>query len=459
VQELEQMAVLARATGDTKAPYELAMSRGLALLNSARMTDALKLTRWVVHEAPSPDLVARGRVLIGIASMFLGDDAGARVELERALALDALPRSKPLILAYLCHLAVSAGRLGDAEEHFERALGVADTLASPLMRLQALHAGYRVPEAAGDRSLAIARLEEALALSVDAGDVGHRLPILHNLIGVLLNAGDFAGARARRAAMEPLLAGKSDPKSRFLDQMTTAQLRVAAGDLGAAWSAYGEALAAGHAGDDRSMRRAVLAGRGQLAADAGCAAVVAAVVAELRGDAPMHGPGLLDLVLEARHALAVGDFDGAVEQARQALASTAPDPDRQELVESARATLGAALGALGDAEGARHTVAPIRFSPRLQASRLEVLLDVGGDEPDRDQALALVDRGTLTPLESLRLGESLAGWSGRRGNDREEAFWRSSANVARTTLAASLRGEDASLDRLAEALLRPISPS
>ena len=143
-----------------------------------------------------------------------------------------------MICSYLCHVAVSGGALDAAQGHYEHGHAAA-ALDRPLARADVLNAGYRIAEAAGERALAIERLEEANALSIGVGDVTLRINYLFNLITTLLNGGDVEAARARRAEVMALLVGKTDPKSGFIEHLSAGRLAWHDGELGRAWQALG----------------------------------------------------------------------------------------------------------------------------------------------------------------------------------------------------------------------------
>lgn len=462
--ELALMAELARTLGDTAAPYELATKRAVALLNSGQVKDALALARWVTEGAPNPVLRMRACYLAGVALMFLGDDTAAARELEAALvqAPATLPEWVPMICSFLCHIAVSGGALETAQAHYERGHDAAVALDKPLARADVLNAGYRIAEAAGDRALAIERLEEANALSIGVGDVTLRINYLFNLITTLLNGGDATAARARRAEVMALLAGKADPKSLFIEHLSDGRLAWHDGDLGRAWRAFGLAGEAATAAGDLSMQRSTWIPRAQLAADCGCDELLGQLLAVLTRTGP-HPPErvvLLEETLLAQRELAAGDAAGAVARLRRAGAgSRGPDPDWQENLELAQVTLAQALAARGDAAALHATLAGLRFGPRLEAMGVEARLLLGStpgstaDASSSAAARSLLASGRLAPLEAVRLAHALAAHLRHHGDETGAAQAKAVCDRQLAALSSTLPQDETDTRRLRDALL------
>ena len=468
LRELALMAELARDTDNPAAPYELATKRAVTLFNSGRISDAVSQSRWVAEEAPNRALATRARYMLGAGLMYLGDDEGAVRELETALAEApaALPTWEPMICAFLCHLAVSGGALDVAQRHFERGMQVAAALDAPLARADVLNAGCRIAEAAGDRTLAIARLEEANALSVGVGDVTLRINYLYNLIVVLLNGGDAVAARARCAEVMALVAGKTDPKVRFIQELTAGRMAVRDGDLGRGWRALQAAFDAVASSGDPNLQRTVLIARAHVAADCGEAESLAALLVSLAETGP-HPAGRtvrVEEALRARLELATGDAPAAAARMRAVFAPgrvPMSDPDWQENAEFAQVTQRLALAASGDVQAALAVACSPRFSPRLQAMATEAALEIHATDPlhataDADEvantARTQLADGRLSPLEAARLWRSLARFHQRRGATARAAEARSACQRLIDALLATLPGEDASTARLRTAL-------
>lgn len=464
LQELALMAELARALGDGAAPYELAIRRAVTLFNSGQVADALALARWVAAGAPTAALRARACYAAGASLMALGDDRAAMRELEAALAgaQTVLPEWVPMISSYLCHVAVSGGALDAAQRHYEHGHGAAVALDRPLARADVLNAGYRIAEAAGERALAIERLEQANALSVGVGDVTLRINYLFNLITTLLNGGDVEAARARRAEVMALLVGKTDPKSGFIEHLSAGRLAWHDGQLGRAWQAFGLAHAAATAASDPAMQRSALIPRAQLAADCGCADLLGETLVMLArtGSHPPDRVVLVEEALQARRELMAGDAAGAVVRLQRATAAPrAPDPDWQENLELARVTLARALAAQGDAAAMHEALVGLRFGPRLKAMGLEARLALGtmhgatSDVPNLGAARAELAGGRLAPLDAAHLAQVLADHLLRHGHAAEAAQAQSACGRQLETLALTLPADDADTRRLRETLL------
>jgi len=421
LQELDALAALAKTIGDEAAPYELATKRCITLFNGGKLGEALAHARWVAAGAPTATLATRAHYLCGTVLLFLGDDEEAIAELEAALAQapTALPDREPMICAFLCHLAVSNGRLDEADVYYERSLRTAGLLQLPLARADALNAGYRIAEARHDRDVAIARLEEANALGVAIGDVTMRINYLFNLIAVLLAAGDVEAARARHAEVRALLDGKTDARSAFVERVPTARFALHAGDPALAWREYEAAFEAVTAIGETSMQRKLLSARAQLAEDAGSASRLDAAVTALAGTGA-HPPGrvmLLEEALRARLDLMRGEATAAVARLRAALSRPrAADNDGAETADLAEVTLAQARVDAGDA-GAPDAVGAlllsVRFSARHEALAVEAALRCARLDPthaDRARSMAarLLDGTGLTPLERARLWRACA---------------------------------------------------
>ncbi|WP_158219629.1 AAA family ATPase [Ideonella sp. A 288] len=472
LQELALMAELARDTDNPAAPHELAIKRAITLINSGQVADAVAQARWVAAAAPTRRLEVRARYTLGVALMYLGDDDNAVSELEAALAQapEALPNWEPLICAFLCHLAVSGGALEAAQRHHERGLRAGAALNLPLAQADVLNAGYRMAEAAGERELAIERLERANALSIGVGDVTLRINYLFNLITVHLNGGDTEAARGRRTEVMALLVGKTDPKSRFIEKLSAGRLAMRDGELGRAWhelqAGYEAAVAAG----DPSMQRSALIARAHLAADCGQAELLDELLDALVGIGPHPADRSvwIEQALRARLELAAGDPKAAAARLTRACAMPRlADPDWQEHGELTQVMLASALAADGRFDAAREALHRPRFSARLKAMAAEVGLAIaaGDDVSRRDdrtdevaQAEALLADGGLAPLEAARLWRSIAAYHLRRRCTQSAA--RADANGARLidALAATLPTDDAATARLRSALnsLRPL---
>jgi DNA-binding SARP family transcriptional activator len=464
LQELALMAELARALGDSAAPYELATKRAVTLFNSGQVADALALARWVAAGAPTAALGARACYIAGASLMALGDDRAAMRELEAALARaqTVLPEWVPMICSYLCHVAVSGGALDAAQSHYEQGHGAAVALDRPLARADVLNAGYRIAEAVGERALAIERLEEANALSVGVGDVTLRINYLFNLITTLLNGGDVGAARARRAEVMALLVDKTDPKSGFIEHLSAGRLAWHDGQLGRAWQAFGLAHAAATAASDPKMQRSALFPRAQLAADCGCADLLGETLDMLArtGSHPPDRVVLVEQALQARRELMAGDAAGAIVRLRRATAAPrAPDPDWQENLELARVTLAHALAAQGDAAAMHEALVGLRFGPRLKAMGLEARLALGtlhgatADVSNLAAARAELAGGRLAPLDAAHLTQALAAHLRRHGHAAEAAQAQSACDQQLETLALTLPPDDADTRRLRETLL------
>ena len=464
LQELALMAALAGTLGDSAAPYELATKRAVTLFNSGQMNDSLALIAWVAEGAPNPVQRVRARYIAGAALMFLGDDRAAAHELELALeqAPAVLPEWVPMICGYLGHIAVSGGALEVAQAHHDHGLRAAVALDRPLARADVLNTGYRIAEAAGERALAIERLEEANALSIGVGDVTLRINDLFTLITTLLNGGDVEPARARRAEVMALLVGKTDPKSGFIEHLTAGRLAWHDGDLGRAWSAFGLAHAAARAASDTAMQRSALIPRAQFAADCGCAELLGEMLDALAstGSHPPDRVVLVEEALQALRTLMTGDAAGAIVRLQRACAAPrASDPDWQENLEFAQVTLARAHAAQGDAAAMQEAIVGLRFGPRLRAMGLEARLAFGtrhGDAPDVSnlaEARAELAGGRLAPLEATRLAQALAAHLQRHGDAAEAAQARSACDRQLETLALTLPLDDADTRRLRETLL------
>jgi DNA-binding SARP family transcriptional activator len=469
LRELSLMAELARDTGDPAAPYDLAARRAVTLMNSGRVAEAVAQGRWLAAGAPTPALVVRAHYIVGIGLMYLGDDEGAARELETALAEapTAVPNWEPMICAFLCHLAVSAGALDTAQRHYERGLRVADLLELPLARADVLNAGYRIAEAAGQRSAAIERLEQANALSVGVGDVTLRINYLSNLIVVLLNGGEVAAARVRRAEVMALLIGKSDPKSRHIEELTAAGLAVHDGDLGRAWHALRASFDAGVSAGDLSMQRSVLLTLIHLVGDCGELGLFEELLNTLTGTGP-HLPDrstLVEEALRARLELAAGNAATAAARLRPLLdgkARRAADPDWQENVELAQTTFALALAACGQGDEARAALRGLRFSPRRLAVAAEAALqaaavaDARRDDAEArsavDAARALLTEGRLSPLEAARLWRALAVHHQHHGDKKSASDAATRCHRLIDALAPTLALDDASTARLRSAV-------
>ena len=473
LQELALMAELARDTDNPAAPYELAIKRAIALLNSGQVVDGLAQARWVAAGAPSRLLEVRARYATGVALMYLGDDGSAVAELEAALAQapDALPNWEPMICAFLCHLAVSSGTPEAGQRYYERGLHAAAALNLPLAQADVLNAGYRMAEAAGERSQAIERLEHANSLSIGVGDVTLRINYLFNLLVVHLNGGDAEAARARRTEVMALLVGKTDPKSRFIEELSAGRLAMRDGDLGRAWHALEAAFAAAGSTGDPSMRRSALIARAHLAADCGEAGLLDELHSALVviGSHPPDRSMWVEEALRARVELLAGDPEAAAARLRRACdAPRCSDPDWQENGEFTQVTFALALAACGQFDAALKAWRRPRFSPRLQAMAAEVALKIAAadDMPRRGDGIddaaadaeALLASGRLASLEAARLWRSLADHYLRRRDACSAA--EASANCVRLidTLAATLPQDDTSTARLRAALvsLRPV---
>ncbi len=421
LQELDAMAALAKASGDAAAPYELATKRCVTLFNAGKLGEALAHARWVAAGAPTATLGARAHYLAGAVLVFLGDDEAAVTELEAALAQapTALPDREPMICAFLCHLAVSNSRLAEADGLYERGLRTADLLQLPLARSDMLNAGYRIAEARHDSALAIARLEEAIALSVGVGDVTLRINYVFNLIVVLLAGGDVEAARARHADVRALIAGKTDARSAFVDLVPAARFALHDGDPARAWREYALALDAVTAIGETSMQRKLLAARAQLAEDADSAPRLDAAVTALAATG-VHPPGrvmLLEETLRARLELIRGDAASAVVRLRAALVQPrAADHDGAETADLAEVTLLRALVDAGDAAAPRavaDALVSVRFSVRHEAMAIEAALRCSGldamhGDRARSMAEALLSGQGLAPLERARLWRACA---------------------------------------------------
>jgi tetratricopeptide (TPR) repeat protein len=471
--ELALMATLARATDNPAAPYDLAAKRAVTLINSGRVADGLVQARWIAAGAPTPVLVVRAHYMAGVALMYLGDGDAAVHELEAALvqAPTILPAWEPMICAFLCHLAVSAGALDVASRHFERGLQAADALAQPLARADVLNAGCRIAEAAGDRPLAIERLQEANALSVGVGDVTLRINYLFNLTVVLLNGGDAPAAHARQAEVLVLLAGKSDPKSGFVETLLAGRIALHDGELGRAWHSLRDAFDAAASASDISMQRSALIARAHLAADCGQVGLLEELLIALAdvGPHPPQRAMLVEEALRARLELIAGDAAAAAARLRAAFAGPAPrcpDPDWQENTELAQVTLALALAESGEAEAAGAALRGVRFSPRLQAMATEAALRIAPLQDDGrygapadaiGMARALLAEGRLAPLEAVRLSRALAACCGRLGHTQGAADARTACQRLIDTLVATLPEDEPSTARLRTALnsLRP----
>lgn len=420
--ELNAMAELAKSLDDKAAPFELASRRASTLINSGRVDDALALASWVAKDAPTLKLKVRARYLVGCAWMLLGDHISAAQHLRAALvdAPTEFPACEQMIYVFLCHIAISAGALDVAQEHYERGLRAAELSSGTLTRADMQNAGYRIAEASGQRPEAIRRLEEANGYAIGTGDVNSRINVLFNLVAVLLNGGEPGAARLRRDDLVVLLAGKFDPKAQFFEHFTAGRLAVCEGDLGAAWTSLQAAVEAAGASGDTSMQRAAHLALAHLAVDCDHIAVLIGDIGLLTTLGP-HREGELTVIEEALAAhveLAAGNVRAARDRLERtcgtcADSSLSPDPDWQENHEFARAMLAAARLADGDPHIARDALAEIRFSPRLMAIAAQIRLDIGVamqtiDADHVDDAARLLATHTVPPLRAVRLWRALA---------------------------------------------------
>jgi CHAT domain-containing protein len=328
---------------------------GLCFQYEDRLDEALDLFRAAAEELvkertghggvlPTTDTsVADALNNVGWALHLKGDDAAARVELARALALASDVRADPASGVWIhgrvrTNLAVVTGALGEASAaDAELRRVVAANSGDRMNRTRALEHLGRLEESWGDFEAALARYEEALATGEAA--LRDAAPTPYNrayLVGALSRLGFLRERLGRtgpaREALDRALATARELGTRqLIAQVLLDRGRLArdAGDLESALASHEEALA--------------------LATSARLAPAEALSLAELGWDALARGDAETALAL-FEHALeskavtdapeTVGAVRSGIARARESLgqlAAAAEQDDRAvDAVESVR---------------------------------------------------------------------------------------------------------------------------
>ena len=157
------------------------------------------------YDADHPTLALRYSNLATILA-DLGDLAGARARMERAIAIEekAYDADHPTLAVSYSNLAAILQDLGDlagARTHMERAIAIDEKAYDadhPTLALRYSNLALILQDL-GDLAGARARMERAIAIDEKAYDADHPTLALRysNLATILQDLGDLAGARAR----------------------------------------------------------------------------------------------------------------------------------------------------------------------------------------------------------------------------------------------------------------------
>jgi predicted negative regulator of RcsB-dependent stress response len=140
----QDFAKLAESYGSTPYGTLAKLYAGRAALNANRPADAVAPLNEFVASPPSPEMEQIGRVALGRALEATGDAAGARTQLERALALDG--PLKPEATMALAQLEEAAGNKEKAIELYQKYLADdADGAAAGLARMRLVGLGVTPP--------------------------------------------------------------------------------------------------------------------------------------------------------------------------------------------------------------------------------------------------------------------------------------------------------------------------
>ncbi len=183
----------------TSSAWCIAMSR--ALLRIGRYAEAIEVARL----AKDKDEVVEALAALGVAQAYVGDDAGGRASLERAVAMahqigDA--RREGIALGSLGLVHQRAGRMADAKGAYANALKLSEsardatTVAAARLNLAAL------AREDGDIASAIEHLEATVDLGKRAGGLLAVQQARINLVNLDLYLGRHARARAAIDALE-----------------------------------------------------------------------------------------------------------------------------------------------------------------------------------------------------------------------------------------------------------------
>ncbi len=162
--------------------------------------------------------------------------AEATGKLERALTVVG-PADAPFVLYELGSQAQSGGRLRDAAEYFQQALGAKRALVGELHAEVAAmeHNLAGVLQAQGDLAGARQRLERALQISAKVFGTEEHPEVaasLHSLAGVLQAQGDLAGARQRLERVLEIEGRIYGTREHYSTAMTEAALGILLRQLG-----------------------------------------------------------------------------------------------------------------------------------------------------------------------------------------------------------------------------------
>jgi serine/threonine-protein kinase len=190
---------------DTRVRGTWLNAEGLALWHAgkyAEAEDALRQCLTIYEEVSAPEIsVAATWNNLGLVLGEMGDDARARVAIERGLALreKALGLDHPYVAASLVNRAIALSHLGEpaqARDDYARALGIRERALGPDHPDVALsHLGLgRVLRALGDSSGAASQLARARAIFERMGPGPLLATVLLSLGELRFDQEDYPGA-------------------------------------------------------------------------------------------------------------------------------------------------------------------------------------------------------------------------------------------------------------------------
>lgn len=449
---LAEMLALAQRMGSPTLQFR-ALARAADIATDERqMALAEQYALRALREFEPPDDVQRVHALssAAFAAGFLDRPEDALERYLEALGVaqrSAMPRAQATMGACAALVAVSLDRLDQAAVLGDAALLASAAAPTSIHRGQALSQVSCVTRALGNRPLALAQLEEAVAIARSTRMNLYLAVFLANLCEALVDDGQRDAARTAQQACAEAFSDPSQTFSRYLSALTAAAVHELHGELGAAIGAARAAIAAGESlaslPDQRESR--LLCAR--MLVQIGSVAP-ALELADTTDELVLRGRRRILLPAENVRAAAelASDPARAKERLLRALAEPFADRLLHPHLEGARVLLGHAELALHQPQTAREVLGTPRYSVALEAEGLTLRLaasavDGRADPVSLDAALRLIDSDRLPPLHALALMRALASLKGGRGSagNASRAAWHARMRVTAQALADSLR--------------------